>query len=412
MSAPTGTRVSDVPVFDDDPYDDVNLENPYPLFERMREAGPAVWLERYGVHAFTRYDACREILSDHETFVSSAGVGPRNTRHEPSWRPPGILDSDPPVHTGLRAAMGEVLSPRSVRALRSSFTVVAQRLVDDLLAAGDVDAVGDLAEVFPIEAFGDAVGIPREGREENLLAHGAMNFSQFGPDDARSAAFFAAGEHTTDWVMENCRRENLTPGGLGSMLWDRADAGEITPDEATRLVRALLSAGVDTTVLLLGSAVRCLSANPDQWALLRENPRLVKFAVDETLRFDSPFQSFYRTTARPAEVDGVVLETDTKVALFMGAANRDPRRWGGDADAFRVERDASGHLAFGIGIHQCVGQPVSRLEADVLLGELARRVARVEVAGAPQPYLHNTLRGWTSVPVRLHPAADTAADPA
>ncbi len=413
MSAPDSSQAAtspgagggpEVPVVTDDPYDDANLTDPYPLFERMREAGPAVWLERYGVTAFTRFDACRSILADHETFISGAGVGPRNTRHEPSWRPPGILDSDPPVHTGLRAAMGEVLAPRSVRALRAGFAVVAERLVDAVLEAGEIDAVGDLAEVFPIEAFGDAVGIPREGREENLLAHGAMNFSQFGPDDARSAHYFAAGEHTTGWVMENCRRENLTPGGLGAMLWERADAGDITGDEATRLVRALLSAGVDTTVLLLGNALRCLSANPEQWALLRENPRKVKFAIDETLRFDSPFQSFYRTTGRPAEVDGVALDDDTKVALFMGAANRDPRRWGEDAGAFRVDRDASGHLAFGIGIHQCVGQPVSRLEADVLLGELARRVARVEPTGEPQPYLHNTLRGWASVPVRLHPA--------
>ncbi|MGW4046234.1 cytochrome P450 [Streptomyces sp. NPDC004721] len=388
----------------DDPYDDANLTDPYPLFDRMREAGPAVWLERYGVHAFTRFEQCRQILADHETFISGAGVGPRNYHQEPPWRPAGILDSDPPAHTPLRTAMAGVISPRNIRVLRAVFHEFAVRLVDRVLEQREFDAITELAELFPIEVFGNAVGIPREGRAENLLPHGAMNFSAFGPEDARYARYFAAGEGTVEWVMSNCARENLTPDGLGAKIWEYADQGVITPDEATRLVRALLSAGLDTTVLAIGNTMKCLATHPSEWAALHESPALARFAVDEALRFESPFQSFFRTTSREAAFHGVPLAEDTKIALFMGAANRDPRRFGDDAGEYRIERDASGHLAFGIGIHQCVGQPISRLEMDVLFSELARRVRTVELVGEPVPFLHNTLRGWTRLPVRVTPA--------
>jgi cytochrome P450 len=399
----TTTTAAGVPVLDDDPYSDEHLTDPYPLFARMRDAGPAVWLEKYGVPAFTRFSSCREILVDHETFISGAGVGPRNFHHEPPWRPQGILDSDPPIHTSMRAAMAGVLSPRNMRALRAGFTEFAEESVDRLIDQRSVDAVKDLAEVYPVRVFGDAVGIPREGREENLIPHGAMNFSAFGPEDDRYAQFFAAGEPTIDWVMSNCARENLSPDGLGAKIWEYADNGTVTPERATLLVRALLSAGLDTTVLALGITLQLLARHPEQWAAVAAKPALVKFAIDEALRFDSPFQSFFRTTSRPVEIDGVQLPADSKLLLFMGAANRDPRRFGDDADEYLITRNAGGHLAFGMGIHQCVGQPLSRLEMDVLLTTFAQRVAGIELAGAPVPFLHNTLRGWTSVPVTITP---------
>lgn len=388
----------------DDPYDDANLTDPYPLFQRMRDAGPAVWLERYGVAAFTRFAEVREILVDHETFISGAGVGPRNYHHQPPWRKPGILDSDPPMHTPLRTVMADVISPRNMRPLRAGFQEFATPLVDRLLDMREFDAITDLAEIFPIRVFGDAVGIPREGRAENLLAHGAMNFAQFGPEDARYEHYMQAGEHTIEWTMNNCARENLTRDGLGAKIWAHADAGVVAPEEAAVLVRALLSAGLDTTVIAIGNTLRCLTANPDQWDLVHATPRLAKFAIDEALRFESPFQSFFRTTAREVEVGDVVLPEDSKLIVFPGAANRDERRFGDDADKYRIEREAGGHLTFGMGIHQCVGQPVSRLEMEVLFGELAKRVRSIEPAGEPVPFLHNTLRGLSSLPVRIVPA--------
>ena len=389
------------PTFNDDPYSDENLADPYPLFERMRAAGPAVWLERYEVLAFTRHALVRDVLMDHETFINGAGVGPKNLHKEPAWRPQGILESDPPIHGPMRAAMVDVISPRGVRTLRAGFQEFADELLDTLIAKGEFDAITDVAEVFPIRAFGDAVGIPREGRMENLLPHGAMNFSAFGPEDDRYRRYFEKGEGTRDWVAQNCARENLNPEGLGAKIWEHADAGAITPEQAALLVRALLSAGLDTTALAIGNTLRCLSANPDAWAAVHAKPTMMKFAIDEALRFESPFQSFYRTTSRETDFHGIHLEEEQKVLVFPGAANRDTDQWGADADQYRMDRQAGGHLAFGMGIHQCVGQPISRLEMDVLLTTLATRVKRIERVGEPVPYLHNTLRGLSSLPLKV-----------
>ncbi|WP_427006177.1 cytochrome P450 [Pseudarthrobacter sp. H2] len=390
-----------VPVFSDDPYSDRHLTNPYPLFERMRAAGPAVWLAKYGVLAFAGFEECKEILEDYDTFISGAGVGPKNLHHEPAWRPQGILESDPPVHGPMRAAMAGVISPRGVRSLRLQFEVFADELVDQLISRGTFDGVTDLAELFPIRVFGDAVGIPREGREANLLPHGAMNFSSFGPDDERSREFFEKGEPTHEWVMNNCARENLSVDGMGAQIWEYADRGEISAEQAALLVRAMLSAGLDTTVFSIGNTLQALASHPQEWATLHANPRLAKFAIDEALRYESPFQSFFRTVTTDTVFRGIPLSAGSKVLLFIGSANRDASYWGPTADEFMIGRNAGGHLAFGMGIHQCVGQPISRLEMDVLFTALAKRIKSLELVGEPVPYLHNTLRGWRSIPLKI-----------
>lgn len=398
-----------VPVLSDDPYADENLRDPYPLLERMRTAGPAVWLEKYSVLAFAGFEECKEILEDYKTFISGAGVGPKNLHHEPAWRTQGILESDPPIHTSLRAAMAGVISPQGVRALRPRFEVFAEELVDQLIGRRSFDGVKDLAELFPIRVFGDAVGIPREGREANLLPHGAMNFSSFGPDNERAREFFATGEPTRQWVTDNCARESLSPGGLGAQIWAYADRGEISAEQAALLVRAMLSAGLDTTVFSIGNTLQALAAHPGQWARLHDNPRLVKFAIDEALRYESPFQSFFRTVATDTVFRSIPLSAGSKVLLFMGSANRDTRHWGPTAAEFVIDRNAGGHLAFGMGIHQCVGQPISRLEMDVLFTAMAKRISTIELAAEPLPYLHTTLRGWSSIPLKITATADGAA---
>jgi hypothetical protein len=115
-------------------------------------------------------------------------------------------------------------------------------------------------------------------------------------------------------------------------------------------------------------------------------------------------QTFFRTTSRDAEVAGTVIPEGSKVLLFLGSANRDPRHWGEDADRLDIRRRAAGHVAFGMGVHQCVGQPVARMETELVLAALARRIRRIELAGTPVPKLNNTLKGWASVPVRVEPA--------
>ena len=392
---------STVPVFTQDPYAPEHLADPYPLFAKMRAAGPVVMMQEHGLHAVTRFAECKEVLDDYRTYISGAGAGPKNLHHEPSWRAQGIMESDPPIHTDMRHAMAGVISPRGVRSLRTGFEAYATELVDSLLEARSFDLIKDMAEVFPLRAFGDAVGIPREGRAENLPALGAANFSTFGPDTPLAREHFAAGSGMNDWAMANTARENLSPGSLGAQIWEYADRGEISTDQAALLVRAMLSAGLDTTIFSLGATLLALASNPGEYAKVHQSPKLVKFAIDEAFRYESPFQSFYRTTSRATELGGVALPADTKVAVFVGSANRDAERWGPRADEYDITRSAGGHLAFGMGIHQCVGQPLSRLEMEVLLTEFAKRVKSVDLTAEPEQFLHTTLRGWKSIPVKI-----------
>lgn len=131
---------------------------------------------------------------------------------------------------------------------------------------------------------------------------------------------------------------------------------------------------------------------------------MAKFAVDEALRLESPFQKFHRTTTTDTVLGGVRIPEGSKVLVFIGAANRDPRKWGDDADLFSLDRSSSGHVAFGMGLHQCVGQPIARLEMEIVLQELLARVETIEPAGEPVPIVHNVLRGFESIPVKITPA--------
>jgi cytochrome P450 len=400
MSVPHST----VTVLDIDPFTDENLADPYPMHERLREAGPVVYLERYRVWAMARHAEVYASLTDHDTFCSSRGAGLSDFHKEKPWRPPSLLlEADPPGHTVTRGAMGKVISASTVRGFRETFRAEAETLAGELVARGRFDAITDLAERYPLKVFPDAVGLPVEGRE-NLLPYGALAFNAFGPRNHLLERALAGAAPVQQWIWESCQRDALAPGGLGSRLWEAADPGEITHEQAPMLVRSLLSAGVDTTVYGIGNTIQALSANPDQWARLREKPSLARFAFDEALRYESPVQTFFRTTTRDVEVSGVKIPEGDKVLLFLGAANRDPRKWGPDADTMDITRKAAGHVAFGMGIHQCVGQPIARLEVELVLTALAERVERLEPAWEPVPKLNNTLKGWSRAPVLIHPA--------
>ncbi len=401
---PATAANNDLAVLDVDPFGENNLLDPYPMHELLREAGPVVFLERYQVWAMARHQDVYAALTDHETFCSGRGAGLADFRRQKPWRPPSLLlEADPPDHTVTRGAMGKVISAGTVRGFRETFRAEAEAVADELVARGRFDAVSDLAERYPLKVFPDAVGLPAEGRQ-NLLPYGALAFNAFGPRNRLLEQALATAAPVQEWIWASCQRDALTPEGLGARLWALADAGEISYQQAPMLVRSLLSAGVDTTVYGIGNTVQALSANPGQWARLRGKPSLARFAFDEALRYESPVQTFFRTTTREAEVSGVRIPGEEKVLLFLGAANRDPRRWGPGADRLDITRKAAGHVAFGMGIHQCVGQPIARLEAELVLTALAERAERLEPAGDPVPRLNNTLKGWASVPVTVHPA--------
>ena len=391
------------PVSAVDPFSHQFLRDPYPHHEALRETGPVVWLEKYGIWTMARHQEVRDALTDWETYCSSAGVGLSDFRKEPPWRPPSIiLEADPPLHTRTRAVLTRILSPAAIRILRETFEREAEVLVERLVERREFDGVADLAEAYPLKVFPDAVGLSEEGRE-NLLPYGSMVFNSFGPrNDLFDKATANAGP-VRDWIMSKCSRAALAPGRLGMQIFEAFDSGELTEDEAGMLVRSFLSAGIDTTVYGLGNALYCFASYPGQWTILRENPALIRGAFEEVLRFEAPVQSFFRTTTRAVEMSGVRIGDGEKVLLLFAAANRDPRRWD-KPDAFDVRRRATGHMTFGTGIHGCVGQAVARLESEAIFGALARRVLSFELTGRPELRLNNTLRGLDTLPLRLVPA--------
>jgi len=390
-----------VPALDLDPFCRDFFDDPYPHHEAVREAAPVVWLPRIGCYGTGRYEEVRAMLMDWESFVSSRGVGLTDYKTHPPYRGPSlVLETDPPLHTNRRAVMNAVLSPAVIRELRPGFAAAAEGLAERVVAMGACDGVRDIAEAYPLSVFPDAVGMTPHGRE-CLLPYGNFVFNSMGPRNARLEASLAELAPLNDWVMRQCRRDELTQDGIGAAIYAAADRGEIAAEEAPLLVRSLLSAGVDTTVNGIGAALWCLARFPDQWDRLRADPSLARNAFEEAIRFESPVQTFFRTTARDVALGGTAVPEGRKVLMFLAAANRDPRRWD-QPDAYLIDRAASGHVGFGAGIHLCVGQVLARLEGELILSALARRVARLEIAAEPVRRYNNTLRGLRSLPLRLH----------
>ncbi|MHA6626445.1 cytochrome P450 [Pseudonocardia sichuanensis] len=395
-----------LPADDTDPFSHEVLEDPLPLHAALRDAGPVVHLTRYDAYAFARYEQVHAALVDWQGFQSGAGVGLSNFRYEKPWRPPSLLlEADPPRHDAPRRVLAKVLGPRALRRLREAWFADADTLVDRVLAGpAEFDAVTALAEAFPLRVFPDAVGIPSEGRE-NLLPYGDHAFNAFGPSNDLVAKGAPRVAELSAWVNAQCARDVLSGHGFGAAIWAASDRGDITPEQAPLVVRSLLTAGVDTTVHGLSAVLYAFATNPGQWRRLRAQPSLARVAFDEAVRWESPVQTFFRTATTDVRVGEHVVPEGKKILMFLAAANRDPRRWA-DPDAFDLSRDPSGHVGFGMGIHQCVGQHVARLEAEALLTALARRVRRIDLAGPTRRHHNNTLRAWESIPVRVRVAED------
>ena len=389
-----------IPALNRDPFSEENLRDPYPLQNEMREAGPVVWLPRYDVFATARYAEISLILNDWKTFCSSAGIGLANFRKEKPWRPPSlVLEADPPEHTAARAILTRALAPAPLRGLREMFTREAQSHVERLLALGTFDAIKELAAGYPLKVFGDALGIAPDEREI-ILEYGNMSFNALGPRNAICLESMKNAESVSAWIMGRCQRNALSRDGLGAIIYQAVDQGEVSEQDAAMMVRSFLSAGIDTTVRAIGSGLYLFAQSPDQWQILRDDPSLARAAFEEILRLESPFQTAFRTTTKAVEVAGIAIPNDQKIMLSFAGGNRDPRKWD-DPERFDIRRRTAGHLGFGAGIHGCLGQMLARLEVDILLTEMAKRISSIEVVETPEYLLNNTVRGFKKLVVRV-----------
>lgn len=381
-----------------DPFSAEFRGNPARLHAQLRDTAAVVRLPLYDTYAVARYEEAETVLRDFQVFSSTGGPGLADVRGEDAGERPATITTDPPDHTPLRAILNRIISPRVVRGWREAFESEGRALVTELVGKGRFDVVSELSEVFVVKVFTGALGVHMT--REQAVTLGQYVFNTLGPKNDLFHESEAAIAPLQDWIARSRTREGLVPGGFASQVFDAEEGGEVPAGMASSMMLGLLRGGMDTTISGIGSSFALLAQNKSEWAKVRTNPALAKAVFEETLRFESPLQSFFRTTVRDGELGGYALKRDKKVQVFLGAANRDPRKWE-DADRFDISRSTIGHLALGAGVHNCVGQMIARLEAEAVIRPFVELVADLELEAEPVWRPSNALRTLQTLPIRV-----------
>ena len=390
----------DIPSTDIDMFSAESVRNARTVDDGIRELAPIVRLERENIVMLGRYEHVSKGLVDWKAFSNTS-----RPWHDPnSVRPEILLTDDPPRHTQVRAVIARALSPKAMKEMEDAFRREAEVLVDELMrhAGEEIDAVSGITARYVHTVLPDLMGLPLEGRE-NMTPFGNAVWATMGPANELFDAAMAGAGNSFEWVDQACDRENIRPGSLGREMYAAADRGEISQADAKLLTMTILSAGADTTVITMGNALRAFSQFPEQYQILRDDPSLIRSAFDETQRWDSPSRMAGRIAMRDIEIEDYVIPEGTRCGLMFAAANRDPRKWD-EPERFDIRRDVRGQVGWGQGIHMCVGKALAQAEADALLGEIVKRVARIEPMGEPEPWMTTIGHGPIKVPVRLHAA--------
>ncbi len=386
-----------IPTSDLDLYSDEVLAEPYEHYRRLREAGPAVWLERHNAWVVVRYDSVRTVLRDWRTFSSASGVALNDTLNTAMQG--NTLGSDPPLHDLLRNVVASRMTAQALRPTREMIDQRAEELVERLVAQHSFDAVEDLAQALPLSIVPDFIGLPQEGRE-HLLDWAEATFNAMGPMNERCADAVKKLPELFGYARQIAATGNLQPGSFGAGVIEAQRDGRITEAQCPQLFTAYLVPSVDTTISAVGSAIWLFGRYPEQWDQVRANPSLIPNAFEEVLRLESPLQSFSRLATSDYDVEGISIPAGSRVVVLFASANRDERKWE-HADTFDVTRNTSGHLGFGYGVHLCAGASLARLEGQAILGALARRVERFEL-GKSTRKLNNVIRSLRTLAVTVH----------
>jgi cytochrome P450 len=382
-------------------------------YDALTASGSVHWTRfPSGRHGWliTSYDLARWALADPRFIKSGPGHGPYQdqlparvvaaTDHH-------LLNFNPPDHTRLRRLLMAAFTRRRSEQLAPRIQELTDALLDRLatqFAASDdpVDLITEFAYPLPIAVICELLGIPDEDRGDFRAWTGPLVNATMAGFEGYAHAATAMVDYVQDLLVR--KRRNPTDDLLSALIAVHDEGDRLTEEELTSMVFLLLVAGHETTVNLIANGVRALLAHPDQWALLRREPERTGAAVEELLRYDGPLQSAIPAVARePLEIDGVQVAAGELVVISLLAANRDPARVP-DPELLDVTRPETSHLAFGHGIHRCVGAPLAQVEGRIALGSLIRRFERLELA-VPAAELARTpgllMNGLISLPVRL-----------
>ena len=397
MTAKTAFPATDIDLFSDQ-----HLENPYPDYKSLRDAGPVVRMSRLDVAALARYKPVREAVDNWQTFSSGQGVSLNDLLNK-AWTGT-VIATDPPYHGALRGVLNERLSPRQVRKMTADIDVSVGTIVDELVERGSFDAMKDCAYRIVPNFTLNVVGFPPEGSgSEHLLGWAEQIFNVNAPDDNPRMRESVPGlEKMFEWLATVATKDNVTPGGFAHTIHEAAERGDIKPESVVPLMAGYSIPGTDTTLGIIGNAIALFAQNPDQWDPVRQNPdELMRPALTEVLRMDAPVQWFARVLTRDWETDGVTILEGSRVMVLFGSGNRDERHYP-EPDRFDVTRDPMDHVSFGGGIHGCPGQHLALLQTGRLIMAFVRRgVARFEITGETRRSLNNTTRAFFELPVTI-----------
>jgi cytochrome P450 len=384
------TEAQKAPTSTLDPYTDQALLDPWPLYRALREMGPAVWLEKYGMFALAGYDVVVKALRDWEAFRSSFGVMMNDDMNH--LLRGNTLCSDGDAHNRLRRVVMRPLTPGALMSLQEEVEHEAEAIVDRLCAQGRFCATAELATHLPVKIVSSAIGLPEEGRER-MMDWSIGMFNCFGPMNERARNAMPVLSEMMHYARNHAVPGRLKPGSWAEAIHDAAAAGEAPSEAVPVMMIDFMGPSLDTTIFGISSGVWLFANNPDQWDLVRNELSLIPAAINEILRLEAPVQGFSRYVARNYDLDGVWLPQHSRAIVFYGAANRDPRQFP-HPDRFDVRRDNAGrHMAFGAGPHGCLGVHLARLEMRSLFSALARKVKRFHIE-SEQRVLNNVLRGF------------------
>jgi cytochrome P450 len=410
QSAATELASSSLPV-EFNPFLPEFRENPYPFYQRLRSADPVHWSDLAGRWVLTGYSDCVTVLRDtarfsadpttwngFAEFVAAAGGPGLLMEMQTNW----MLMKDPPDHTRLRTLVTKAFTPRVAEGMRPRVQAIVDSLLDEVQAAGRLDVIAALAFPLPTIVICEMLGVPAEDREQ---------FKGWTRDLARSLdpivtpeIMAAANEATVAFVdyfrsLIATRRKNPQNDLLSNLIAVEEQGDRLTEGELVATAILLLGAGHETTMNLIGNGTLALLRNPDQLEKLKHDPALMPGAIEEFLRYDGSVQMTARTALVDAEIGGKTISQGVQAIIVLAAANRDPAQFP-DPDRLDITRPDNRHIVFSYGIHHCLGAPLARVEGQVAINTLLRRMPELRLTGEPLEWRETvTLRGLKALPV-------------
>ncbi|MGZ6322438.1 MAG: cytochrome P450 [Ktedonobacterales bacterium] len=378
------------------------VHNPFPWYEQMRRESPTYVDPHSGVLSVFRYDDVQRALSDYEAFSSERG---RRDESASSALSTSLISSDPPRHRQLRNLVTQAFTPRAIAQLAPRIKTISDELLDQVAASGRMDFIADFADPLPVIVIAEMLGIPTSERARFKRWSDAVVSTSAPTDEGLN--FMDAQREMAIFFSQLIAERRADPRDdlISHLITAEIDGQRLTEVELIGFCVLLLVAGNETTTNLLGNAILCFDEQPDVYERLRVQPDLIPGAIEEVLRYRSPVQLMYRAATGETDIGGVVTYPGQPIVAWIGSANRDEARFP-DAHVFDIERAPNRHLAFGHGIHFCLGAPLARLEARLALEALTTRFRTVRrVPDAPIRWMESSIvYGIKTLPITFAPA--------